>query len=200
MMDAGVDAPSMPDAPQSGGTQTLSQTTSTTADGMSSFACGDGSTYTARTSYYRVFPLSTYGITGAFNVSEVDFPVQNASNGPKLKVTVGTYSGTIGNTLPGTITAIQTATVNPADGDTSESVPITATIPAGSNLVVEIDQTNEGTSTNKIEFYVGANTDGEMPVGYITSPAADCNVTTPTSVTQEAGTETDLIFTVTGSS
>lgn len=194
------DAPSTQrDAPMSGGgTMTLVQTTSQ-ADSGAAIACGDGATYTARNSYYRVFALSDYSITTAFSVSKVDFGVSLVQGAPNLKVSVGTYSGTPGGTL--TTNSISLApggkTLTPGAADTTESVSLSATIPAGSNVIVEIDQTNNG-STDGSMFYIAANASGETKPGYISSPDCGAGSTTPTSMTTVAGAEADMVVTVTG--
>ena len=191
-----IDAPPHIDSPTGGGTQTLSQTTSNT-DTQIGIACGNSTAgTTAKNSYYRVFTLSDYGVTGTFHVQAVDFGVSSATGSPPLKVSVGTYSGTAGGaTLTGTITLLASANINPASTDTSEHVPLVADVTG--NLVVEIDQTTAGTTTNGYQFYIAANASGETKPGYIL--ATDCSVSTPTSMTQAAGTETDMVITVTGS-
>ncbi len=187
------------DAPSSmGGTKTLSETTASNDTGVA-VACGDGATYTSRNSYYRVFALSDYSIAGPFSVTKVDFGVSQATNGPQLKVSVGTYSGTVGGSTLSTasISLATSQTITAASTDTSESVPLSTTIPAGSNVIVEIDQTNAGSTSNGIQFYIAANASGETKPGYVSSP--DCSgASTPTSMTQVAGAEADMVVTVTG--
>ncbi|HUJ56887.1 MAG TPA: hypothetical protein VLX92_00185 [Kofleriaceae bacterium] len=194
----------------SSGPMTLSETTDQTDNG-SAIACGNNEFgYTSRNSYYRVFPLAEFGITGDFNVTEVDFLDSTSTGSPSLKVSVGTYSGTPGgDTLTTSMISLTTnKTLTPADTDStaSEKVQITADIPAGSNLIVEVDQTTKGTASNGVEYYMGANADGEgapngntanPAPGYISSP--DCSgAGTPTSMSEQAGAETDLVLTVTG--
>jgi hypothetical protein len=192
------DAARLPDASGGHGTQTLSETTSS-ADSGAAIACGDGATYTARNSYYRVFALSDYSITNAFSVSKVDFVVSLVSGAPALKVSVGSYTGTPGGATlsTGSMSLMANKTLTPGAADTSESVSLTATIPAGGNVLVEIDQTNDG-SINGDQFYIGANAGGESKPGYISSP--DCTgAATPTSMSQVAAMPADMIVTVTGS-
>jgi len=116
---------------------------------------------------------------------------------PPIKVSVGTYNGTTGGQTLTTsgITLATNATINPASTDTTEHVPLTADITG--NLIVEIDQTADGTTANGYQFYPAANASGETHPGYIM--AAGCMVTVPTSVTSKAGAETDIVITVTGS-
>jgi len=193
-----IDAPMQHiDAPMQGGTQTLSETTSNT-DTQIGIACGPtAGGYTLKNSFYRVFALSEYGVTGTFHVQAVDFGVSGPAGNPPIKVSVGTYNGTTGGQTLTTsgITLATNATINPASTDTTEHVPLTADITG--NLIVEIDQTADGTTANGYQFYPAANASGETHPGYIM--AAGCMVTVPTSVTSKAGAETDIVITVTGS-
>lgn len=195
------DAPKLsPDAPDSGsgsGSATLSQTTSST-DGDNSIACQNGAqTETLQNSYYRVFTLSSYGITSAFQVSNVTLTIESSSSAPTATLIVGTYSGTPGGTTltAADITAVQTnnAVTIPNNANPSTmNVPITATIPANANLVVELQLPAGG------YVFMGANADGETEPGYVSSASCSTPGATPTSMTSLAGTETDLIMTVTG--
>lgn len=184
------------DSPTGPVTQTLSQSTSNTDDG-SGIACGvAASGYTVKNSFYRVFTLSDYGVTGVFHVSGVDFVASGVTNSPPIRVSVGTYNGTVSSaSLGGTITLAQSANINPSTGTNSIHVPLTADI--SGNLVIEIDQTTDGNTTNGYQFYPGANTAGETKPGYIMSTG--CNVNTPTNITTAAGSTVNLIMSVTGS-
>lgn len=197
-----IDAPPHIDAPMGGTTQTLSQTTSNTDSGVG-IACGPTTGgYTLKNSYYRVFTLSDYGVSGVFHVSGVDFVASGVAGAPQIKVSVGTYNGTVStSTLSGTITLAQSATITPGTGTNSIHVPLTADI--SGNLVVEIDQTADGTSTNGNTYYPGANAAGETKTGYIMAPGCkDANnnpISTPTNISTLAGATVNLIMTVTGS-
>jgi hypothetical protein len=176
------------------GPQILSETTSNVV--TTNVGCGNGDG-TEATSYYRAFPLTMFGITGAFEVSSVGFVIEQASGSPMLRISVGTYSGTPGTTtLVGSqITLINTTMTT--DGSGSQGVPLAAEVPAGGDVLVEIDQLNSGSGSDAPSFYIGANSDGETEPGYMSAQA--CSITVPTSVTQELGTETDILITVTGS-
>jgi hypothetical protein len=196
----------MPDAP-SGSSKTLSETTSTTIVANNSFPCSPGlfSLNTAQNSYYRVFSLASLGVTTAFQVTNVTFQVELARSAPTATLTVGTYSGTVGSaTLKAAdITAIQTdssVTIPDADDDSGSNpgtvnVPISATIPAGSNLIVELAVPSGGM------FYIGTSASGESAPGYTsTTDTADCTPPgkTPTSMSKIAGYAANILLTVTG--
>ena len=194
-----IDAPNQQiDAPMQGGTQTLSQTTSS-ADTLAGIACGPNTGgYTLKNSFYRVFTLSDYGITGTFHVQAVDFGVSSPAGNPPIKVSVGTYNGTTGGTTLTTanISLATNATIHPASTDTTEHVPLITDITG--TLIVEIDQTADGTTSNGYNFYLAANTSGESKPGYIM--ATGCGVNMPTTIkSANNGTESDIVVTVTGS-
>ena len=200
-----VDAAPHIDSPTGGTTQTLSQSTSNTDDG-SGIACGNQTAlppYTTKNSYIRVFTLSDYGISGVFHVTGVDFVASGVANSPPITVSVGTYNGTVSTSkLTGTITlAPGGANITPSSGTNSIHVPLTADI--SGNLVVEIDQTADGNTTNGYEYFPGANTAGETKTGYIVAPgckdSANNAITTPTNISTLAGSAVNLIMTVTGS-
>jgi len=192
------------DAPSGGSTQTLSQSTSNTDDG-SGIACGNQTAippYTTKNSFIRVFTLSDYGVSGVFHVSGVDFVASGVANSPPIKVSVGTYNGTVSTSkLTGTITLSQSANITPSSGTNSIHVPLVADI--SGNLVVEIDQTTDGNTTNGYEYFPGANTAGETETGYIVAPGCKDSamnpITTPTNISTLAGSAVNLIMTVTGS-
>jgi hypothetical protein len=194
-------------------TVTLSQTTSQAIKGANTIACqGTVGGTTAANNYYRVFDLPAMGVTNAFTVSKVSFQVEHCQplSGTactNVAVRVGVYTAAPSTTLEldkMTILAsnatvavprvVQTGTTTP--GGTVDA-PITATIPAGSRLLVEVDAPNSGTYA----FYMGSNDGGESGLGYILAP--DCAVTVPTNISGAFGanapaTPRHLLLTVTG--
>jgi hypothetical protein len=183
----------------------LTQTTANT-DTQVGLACGNTTAgYTSRNSYYRVFTLSDYGVTGVFHVTGVDFVVSAAANSPALTVGIGTYNGTTGGQTitKANITITQSVPYTP--GNTTSAVPVHVPITAdiSGNLVVEIDQTVAGTVGTPYQFYIGANEAGETKPGYISTP--DCTgLGTPISMDYEAQhlatpTHSNMVLTVTGS-
>jgi hypothetical protein len=200
------------DAPVGPMTRTLSQTTSTALKAGNSIACGNA-LGTRANNYYRVFDLPAMGITTPFSVSQVSFQIEhchhNSNIGCTLAVRVGTYAGTPGATLSTAAMTIlaSNATVpvpeiieNPGPPPTTPggtvNAPITATIPANSKLLVQIEAP-EGQNT--YSFYMGSNDGGESGLGYILAPATGCAITTPTNIST-VGTPAPrhLLITVTG--
>lgn len=201
--DARVDPP----ADSGPTTRTLSQTTSNTIKPLGSIACANNTNGTTRANnYYRVFDLAAAGITTAFNVTQVSFQIEHCQPNTTVAVRVGTYNGTPGATLtPANITilasnpnvAVQQVVENTTPpGSTpggTVNAPITATIPAGQKLLVEVDASD---GNNVYSFYMGANDGGESAPGYVMAPT--CSINSPTSVTQAAGAPVHLLLTVTG--
>jgi hypothetical protein len=216
------DAPGpRPDAPASGSgsgsgsgssgpmTKTLDEAKSDTALANTAEVCpatsGGG---TDTNSFFRVFTLSSFSITTAFDVTNVDFWVEDADanannpNGTGVNVTVkiGTYSGTPGATLStGSMTQLATMSVavpqvdeNGGDPPMKVDVPITATIPAGGQVYFELDSK----AVNKAAFYPGVSTSGETADSYI--EASDCGDASPTDYSTAIGSTQNLIMTVTG--
>lgn len=187
-------------------TKTVSGTNSDTAVEGNSPACTDNTNGGTRAStYYRAFDLSKFGITSDFNVSSVTFAVEDCyninGNGAVVAVRVGTYDGTAYgmNTLPGPITILasnNTVQVPQLDMTVGTvTAPISATIPAGKKLIVEVDVPD---GSGVFELFMGSNTQGETAPSYFT--AAACNFTTPTDpgTATSPPTTVDMIITATG--
>ncbi len=201
----GADATVMLDAPTTAGPHTLAGTSATTDD-RSAIACSasdaNGVTlYTDQNSYYRVFPLADFGITTTFHVSRVDFAVETATGGPTdVTVKVGTYGGTVGDTLTkNKIASTTQKTQSIANAATSESVALTNDIAAGGILIVEIDSASGQTAMS--EFFMGANGGAETEPSYISSTVSGCGATSPTKLSTLGLTTTPAwLITVTGTS
>lgn len=209
-----IDAPKPPiDAPPGPMTRTLSQTTSQTLKGANSVACATTAApiLTRANNYYRVFDLAAMGITTSFTVSQVSFQIEHCDNVnvtsgtcATVAVRVGTYSGTPGATLANanmTILAsnptvavpevIETGSTTPGG---TVNAPVSATIPAGQKLLVEVDAPD---GANTFAFYMGSNDGGESGFGYILAPT--CGVNSPTNIsTVGTAAPRHLLLTVTG--
>jgi hypothetical protein len=73
-------------------------------------------------------------------------------------------------------------------------VAISADVPTGANLVVELDVPNGETTGNY--FYIGVSAGGENHPGY--SKWSSCGVSTPTSLASQGHTDNAILMTVTG--
>ena len=194
------DAAPPPDAPPpppdaAPGVSTLSETSSNSITDLNSAACNLNNV-SGENSYYRAFRLSDYGIATELDVTRVDVGVEESIPGngtsQQLSLRLYTYSGTYGQTNLNTAqmsmiaqTAFNVGNINTNEngGGTTVPVSITAAVPAGSILIVEVfiqDATDTGTNSGN-QFFFGSNTGGETASGYIRT-GADCGITTPTSL------------------
>jgi hypothetical protein len=176
--DAGVVADAAPGAPDAAppapdarpGPITLSQTT--TDQITRGTGCWDGWGTNEATHYYRAFKLADFGVTGELAVSEIQFGVFRAvSSGwnveQPLTVRLHTLTGDVVSTDG--LTEIASATVQVRDGDRQVvEAPITATVPAGGTLVVEL-----AVAATNHYFSLGANSGGERVPAYVRAPSCD---------------------------
>jgi subtilisin-like proprotein convertase family protein len=170
-------------APQGGtcGPTEITESASQNIVGGNSIACADATTgFTFENHYWRAFDLPSFSIGGIFEVCQVEIAVEAAiSIAGDQPLTVNLYWTGSGGFPGGTLTSIGTANLTVPDQDQSFlTVPITATAPAGSTLVVEVaspDGTTEGYA-----FYIGSNDQPQTAPSYLSADA--CGVTTPTDL------------------
>jgi len=203
-----IDAPPLADAPPGQQQITLSQTNDMTPAGGKGVACGNSLLGTADNSWYRVFKLSDYQINGAFNVQRVtfysDYAYAGSGTTQPATIKLGSYAGTLDadTLMTGSITPIASVpiTINDNTGaPAAVATNVSAVVPAGSNLIVEI-ALPDGYATGNI-FYIGVSAGGETKKGYIRATPSACNVTTPTSLTSPTGLnkpDNSVLLTVTG--
>lgn len=144
--------------------------------------------------FSRSFVLSGFGITTDWVVSEVEFGLQDyAANNP-IVITLSTTSQAYPGGYPGSLTQLATQTVSFTEGGESlfilKQVPMNVTVPAGSELVVEISG----------DFFMGGNTAGQNAPSFLM--ATGCGAATPTNVATIDPEFADVayIINVTGSS
>jgi len=173
-------------------THSLSQTI---MDGNSA-ACGSAG-LVADNDFIRVFDLGAFGITEYFDVQMVEVGIQTAVAGSG-----GVQPGTINlYTLDGPLTwanmtLIGTADFDIHDGDALSvvSVPVTATAPAGSVLVVDFsipDGQAQGHS-----FWPGSNNLGQTAPSYLASTA--CGISDPVDTADIDFPDMHLVINVIG--
>lgn len=205
-IDAAGSGSSAPmDAPAGPTTITLTQV-STTVLATSSLGCEDDNTdSTYEQAYYRVFDLAAMGVTSTLTLSSVAFGVQSADGTETLTINVGTYSAAPGTTLSvgsadwgaGDVTAIATTTTSlPASSTgTIVSVPIAATIPSGSRLIVEVRSPNES-SKNDVALFLGASSGTETTPGFYWS--TECGAVPPGTPSELGQDTVPFLITATG--
>lgn len=211
------DATPIPDAPPGITQLTLAQTADSTLTPGNSVACPADTVGTGPNIYYRVFDLAAAGINSEFTVNTVSFQVEDCesvnADGASVAVRVGTYSGAIGSTLDQSkITILQSnnsvqipevdeVTGPPASTPGSlVNAPITATIPGGSQLVVEVDAPD---GNNQYQFYIASNASDQNQasggLSYVSSSRCTPNPgLRPTDADTLAPTPMHILLTVTG--
>lgn len=143
-----------------------------------SVSCNSAGLHTDN-SYWRSFDLNSFGIYSELNVKAVEIGIEQAtSSGSGQPLTVNLYTSA-GAFPGGARTLIGTTTVTVSDqSGTIISIPITASVPAGSELVVEIF-TPDGQAVGN-SFFIGSNNLGQTAPSYIS--ASGCGVPTPTDL------------------
>ncbi len=194
--DAAIDAP-MPI------TVTLSETQAQLVlPSPHTVMCNNG-TETAENHYYRVFPLTSFGISSAFHTQRVDFGTELVTGAPQIAtVNVGTYAGAVTTTTmaldPTLATTIaSTNAVMPVSASAQAiTAPITVTIPAGGSVYVEVVTPSElGTGRAAV---LGSNETTETLPSFTSSPDTDCMNLTPSSFAAIGFPKVHLVLTVTG--
>ncbi|MCA9675181.1 MAG: hypothetical protein H6709_05955 [Kofleriaceae bacterium] len=198
-----IDAAPPIDAPPQVQTVTLSQNTSMTVASANSVACSNSTTgYTTENSYYRVFPLSSAGITTTFTANRVDFGIEQATGGSgatqTVQVRIYSMAGTaLTSTSQLTLLSGQNVAV-PDSALAVQQVTLTtpATVAANLSLVAEVF-VPDGTATSNT-FFMGSNASGESGPSYIRAPSTGCDITQPVTLSSLGYPTVNLILTVTG--
>jgi hypothetical protein len=159
-------------------TYVITHSVSQTITSSSSVSCNAGGLHTDN-SYMRVFDLvNDFSISGPISVTSVDFGIEladGATGSQPVTVNIYTLSGSL---LFSNLTLIASQPISVPDQSlTILNVPISASIPAGSLLVVEIYTPDGQISGNS--FFVGSNGLGQTGPTYLA--AADCGVPQPTN-------------------
>jgi hypothetical protein len=200
---------------------TITESTSQAIVNNNSVSCNNGIGHTDN-SYWRAFTLSSFGISGAWDIQSVDIGVELASAGSgmapsngkpaisknskskvvapaggtqPITVRLWTSSMPFPTGYPASLTMIgQTNTTVADQADTIINIPVTGTAPAGSQLVVEIF-TPDGEAAGNF-FFIGSNTAPETGPSYLS--AAACGVTTPTTTSAIGFPSMHIVMNVNG--
>jgi hypothetical protein len=139
---------------------------------------------------------SDFGVANDFAVSSVQIGIGSVSAINPIPLTVNIYSND-GIFPSGTLTLQGTASysITNADNLSLLTIPISATIPLGDNLLYEIFiDGDDGTGTDIMRF--STNDDGYTADSWIL--AVDCGVSSPTTMTGIGFPNSAWIMTVTG--
>lgn len=180
------------------GPVTLTQSTSNAITAGNSVSCNSGGIHTDN-SYFRAYSLGAFngfdvcGVT--VGIEEATSGLVRAAEGTGQPVTVRLYSNVGGAFPAGTRTQVGTATVNVVDqAGTLLNVPVTGTLAAGSELVVEVFTPDGNAAGNS--FFIGSNAAGESAPSYL--QAADCGITAPTSTGAIGFANMQIVLNATG--
>ncbi len=146
-------------------------------------------------SFYRDFDLANdFGIVDDFTVSSVEFGVESITGPVALTLNIYSTAGPFPSGFPGSLTLQGTAnySVDVPDNLTIVSVPLNATVPAGSIMVYEM-KINLGASN---VFFPGSNSAGQTGISWIAASA--CGITVPTDFTGIGFPNVHLIMNVVG--
>ncbi len=179
------------------GIVTITHSTSQTIVAANSVSCNAGGLHT-NNSYWRAFDLPSFGISGAYTVTDVSIGVEQAtSTSASQQVTCNLYTSSqvFPAGYPGSLTLIGTATVDVTPQTaTILNIPVSGEAPAGSELVVEIFTPDGQTLGNG--FFIGSNGLGETGPSYIS--ATDCAITVPTTTSAIGFPQMQIVMNVTG--
>lgn len=131
---------------------------------------------------YRAFDLpGEFGITEGFEVTAVEFAVGPIVSPSGFPITANIYSNTPGSFPGGALTLRGSAVyfATEADSETMITLPLSALIPIGDGMVMELVLINDGTESNLMRF--GCNSEGQTGPSYLKS--SGCNLEVPTPLT-----------------
>ncbi len=181
------------------GTVTLRQTADDKVERNIEVGCTNPDGTTPNESWFRLFSLAQSGVPGTFTVEKVTIGICFAVGTPDVQLKLGTYSGGLGDTMLDvakvTSLANKTVAIPPTQITELVEVPISAVVPAGSNLLVQVqvlDLNGTGEQVN-----MGMTAAAETKAGYLLSPS--CGPTSPTTTSAAGLANAHLVLTVTGS-
>ncbi|WP_347372961.1 T9SS type A sorting domain-containing protein [Aequorivita sp. Q41] len=159
-------------------------------------ACWDnvGLTY-SENSFFRAYYLTDFGVNGDFAVSEVQYGQGSADDGKLINLNIYTADTDDLAVANLNLIASTTHTSSSADDLSLVTVPMTATIPAGSIVVFEVNAPSSGTNTGET-FFPGVNNAGEDDDSYLS--AVDCAITEPTTTSAIGFPDNQYLMNVVG--
>lgn len=176
--------------------QVITQSNSQVIEAGEGIACATHPVSFRDNNFFRDFDLpGEFGITDGFEVNAVEFAIDAIDTPSDFPITVNIYSATP-NTFPGgtlTLQGTEVYTATNADALSIVNVPVSATIPAGESMVMELVLVDDGTDTHYMTM--GVNSAGETGPSYI--QADECGAPTPTPFS-DLGLTVGLIWNVHG--
>lgn len=153
----------------------------------SGVACWDnvGGTY-SENSFFRAYDLANFDVIGDFEITEVQYGQGAADDGKLVFLNIYTASEIDLNSAELTLIGGTSHTSAAIDDLTLITVPLEATIPAGSIVVFEVNAGDSNDNPGET-YFPGINVAGESGLSYLM--AEDCGITEPTPVGDVAGVE-----------
>ena len=184
--------------------QTITESSTNTIVPGNSIACNQtGTNITDENSYYRAFDLSTFGISGTWDITSAMFGVESATAGSgnsSQNVTLNLYDNysttSTGLTITGSLIGTANVTVN--NGTVFLQNQSISAVDTTGFLVMEVlvpDSTASGNNLGN-QFFIGSNTDAETGPDYIRAP--NCGITTPTTISSVGFPDMHMVMSVTG--
>ena len=148
-----------------------------TDGGVACWGSADGSY--SENSFFRAYKMSDYDVTGSLNITELQYGQGSADEGKLIYLNIYTADNT--DLTSAELTLIGgTSHVSSASNDLSLiKVPFTASIPAGSIIVFEVNAESSNGAPNQ-KYFPGVNLAGEDDSSYLM--AEDCGISEPTPV------------------
>lgn len=175
------------------GTTTITHSLSTEILPKNSVACADNATgFTRVNRFLRVFELADFGLEHGLEVSEVMFGVQRLEPAADIVVNLYTVEGAL-SFVNFTRLATQTVSLSPQQG-TLVTVPIQASVPAGSILVMEVVPPDMAGLSGA--YFPGSNNAGQTAPSYTAAPS--CGAPDPVTFESIGFPDLHLVMTVSG--
>jgi hypothetical protein len=193
--------PVSPDTPNQTCLPTITQSSSQAITLGNSVSCNSGApgSFHFDTSYWRAFNMATFTGSQQYNVTSVSFGIESARSGAGQgqPVTVRLYTGTGAPFPGGSGILIATTSLTVMDQtQTIVSVPLFATVPAGSSELVMEVFTPDGQATSNA-FFIGSNAAAQTGPSYVS--AAACGNSMPTDTAALGRPDMHIVFNVHGS-
>ena len=181
----GAAPPGDPTVPTTCGGTIVTENSSSTIELGLSIACiqNDTNFYHYDNSFWRAFYLPDFGITGTFDICQVDFGIDHtvSGSGTGQPATINLYTsdapfpgGTL--TLIGSLGPIPI----PDMSDSMGFMPLSAVVAPGSEVVLEV-HIPDGVASHDV-FFLGANSQSESAPSYISASTGDCGIPTPVTL------------------
>ncbi|GGD88860.1 T9SS type A sorting domain-containing protein [Planktosalinus lacus] len=160
-------------------------------------ACWDNVSFEYRNnSFWRSYDLADFGVSGDFEISEVQWGQGTADANNVLTLNIYVVdSEDLFLATEYELIASTTHNSDPANDLSVVTESLSATIPAGSIIAFEVNSPDGGAATD-VRFFPGYNTAGENAPCYLQS--ADCGINFPTTPADVGGFPDSYVMNIIG--